>query len=1234
MKSRNRSILWIVLLMAAAQISLATYADQSEALAGLKVKRAHALDGMAGIAPVTDASGPAFAATPMSQHLIPSGIAKPISTLILEDTDSSMGVPASVTTTPPTAATRPGGPVRLDTRSTSTPAHTHMPAPTPSQSSDPAATPEPGQEPDPRPSVTETGRCVSGIETSIDSANAYLMADCQILLEMKESLAGAGALNWDESVPLERWRGVEFGGYPVRVVGLDLQKTGLTGVVPSGLGGLAGLETLDLSHNRLTGDIPRQLSALVTVEVVQFDISALSGGILAEIGRLVNVTELSPGQNQLVARIPREVGQLHRLRELHLAGNLLAGEIPASLGSLGSLEALDLGRNQLTGEIPRELGGLARLQTLDLSQNRLAGAIPPELGGLVAVQVMRLDDNGLSGSIPAELGGLTGMTRLNLGRNQLVGEIPRELGLLRRLRLLHLGGNSLAGEIPDSLGSLNELVTLDLSHNRLTGGIPSAVGGLTDIEVMRLGDNGLSGSIPAELGRLVNVTTLDMGLNQLAGEIPREIGQLVELEQLQLSDNKLAGEIPNSFGSLTNLETLDLGRNRLIGEIPRELSHLSKLRRLLLGDNSLGGTLPDELALLTKLQTFDISGNALGGCVPDGMKGIDWKIGSMQFCGDLPAVYEGGVDLSVTYIERLPRYQRYQLAYFPRGDCPYPFDEFRGATVCPEQEGIKRWPDAGDPVELIAHVWNFGDTASGPFDYAWEMDGATVRSGRHEGIEGGGHVALVLSTQWPGEDASPVVTFAVDTRDEVAELIESDNVVVDWLKGYSLGIAYTPGTYESLRLSNEPNRRLQSPEQWVQEHIALMNTLLSQAGVQDRVRAELFAIAEDEGFPEHHELRWYMDGWWVIGGPSHSHFALENYERRPDIDWGLIHELMHQLGTIDLYHMYLAAGQVLVPDANRPNQMAGCGTAYWRDEHTCFALPRIIDDIMATLQVEFIGPHTAGGLRSNTGYRRGFYGEYLYDTPTRTSLKVVDKDGDALSDVTLWLYQVETTVGVPVIDAVPEMVVTTDESGLAVLPNRGITGIVTATGHQLRPNPFGEIDVVGRNGVFLIEMEGPCTNYEWLTIVELNLAYWDGETEEAEFTKTLQCPPLETRPDIGVAPGRAVINSVSPGPPRCILRDSPHRSERLLTITGENFGMFGDSHLQFRFVDRRESSIHFGIEVEWVSPLLIRLDIGHLGELFAEEDRQRVRVRVTDFTYGPISDWSDIFVVAADANAC
>ena len=100
----------------------------------------------------------------------------------------------------------------------------------------------------------------------------------------------------------------------------------------------------------------------------------------------------------------------------------------------------------------------------------------------------------------------------------------------------------------------------------------------------------------------------------------------------------------------------------------------------------------------------------------------------------------------------------------------------------------------------------------------------------------------------------------------------------------------------------------------------------------------------------------------------------------------------------------------------------------------------------------------------------------------------------------------------------PEFELITDNSGVAFLPNRGVTGIVTATGHQLRPNPFGVIDVVGTNGTFVIEMHGPCINYEWLTIVELNLAYWTGLEDHAMFTKVLRCPPPQShRRDCSVA---------------------------------------------------------------------------------------------------------------------
>ena len=90
----------------------------------------------------------------------------------------------------------------------------------------------------------------------------------------------------------------------------------------------------------------------------------------------------------------------------------------------------------------------------------------------------------------------------------------------------------------------------------------------------------------------------------------------------------------------------------------------------------------------------------------------------------------------------------------------------------------------------------------------------------------------------------------------------------------------------------------------------------------------------------------------------------------------------------------------------------------------------------------------------------------------------------------------------------PEFTVVTDESGSVQLPNRGGTGVRTSTGHLLRSNPFGLIDLVGINGIFIIEMvSDECANYEWLTVVDLNLAYWEGQSEQAEFTKILRCPP-------------------------------------------------------------------------------------------------------------------------------
>ena len=300
-----------------------------------------------------------------------------------------------------------------------------------------------------------------------------------------------------------------------RVVGLNLGYNGLSGAIPSELGGLSNLERLNLGGNDLSGAIP------------------------PELGDLANLVSLWLGQNDLSGPIPPELGSLSHLGYLALSGNDLSGAIPPELGGLPNLVHLGLYGNELSGAIPPELGSLSHLGHLALNGNDLSGAIPPELGSLSHLGYLALNGNDLSGPIPSELGDLADLRSLYLSANDLSGAIPPELGGLPNLVHLGLYGNELSGAIPPELGSLSHLGYLALNGNDLSGLIPPELGDLANLEWLYLGQNSLSGPVPLTFGGLASLVELELSHNAgLAGAMPAGLRDLA-LESLMASGTEL-----------------------------------------------------------------------------------------------------------------------------------------------------------------------------------------------------------------------------------------------------------------------------------------------------------------------------------------------------------------------------------------------------------------------------------------------------------------------------------------------------------------------------------------------------------------------------------------------------------------------------------------------------------------------------------------------------------------------
>lgn len=447
------------------------------------------------------------------------------------------------------------------------------------------------------------------------------------------------------------------------------------------------------------------------------------------------------------------------------------------------------------------------------------------------------------------------------------------------------------------------------------------------------------------------------------------------------------------------------------------------------------------------------------------------------------------VDLDVTYIARLPRDCRMYAVDYPDGI----------PVLRPGTENEKRWPGCWEIVTFEAHVVNKGSAPAPATQYRWMINGASMGTGTLPAIDPQEEATATLDWPWnvctlDTDHTDQTVSFQADFDNQVAEAYEQNNSVTDFIEAMSLAIYVEPQIYDAFnaRLNLEGTR---SFEDWIQRQIRAMNDNFARStyplapnGCLERVRIDKIQVSS---LPPNDRL---ADGrWQFVGDPAYA----ENMAQR--VDGGLIHELMHQLGVIDLYHMPIGEGtgenRVLTPDGLPVGIGFGFARAGIMGGGDIAPHP---SGASATMP-QYCSAHSVLALNRNCGYKRGYYGEYMFDVPRNNYIRVLDASGQPAAGVDIKVYQ-DASDGMP---STPVITGLTDANGRFLLTNRPpAQTITTATGHTERANPFGTINVVGHNATLLIGMSRPGGDYDYrfLSIIEFNKAYWSGLTDEWEYT--------------------------------------------------------------------------------------------------------------------------------------
>lgn len=464
-------------------------------------------------------------------------------------------------------------------------------------------------------------------------------------------------------------------------------------------------------------------------------------------------------------------------------------------------------------------------------------------------------------------------------------------------------------------------------------------------------------------------------------------------------------------------------------------------------------------------------------------------------------------DLSVAYISLTPRYPAYEVEY--PDDLPQPIHPETGKPLTQDEaDKIQRWPRTNEAMTAVARVVNHGPGAAGAFTYAWLLDGKRVAGGRLPGLSAaceatpasvpwrltgvtvqeaplrdGSFVDVPFSFRWPKKGRRLEFQVRVESGQE---LTEENNSRLEQTDAWGIAVVIHRRAYNAWAKLRTPGHG-SGFEDWVQDHLQALRSKFDQSaypsapgGVLPQLRLDTVRVLDDAEDLNSVLERRAVNGWdcaWAY--PDRRSPELD--ARRTD--WTVLKAWGRQLGLIDLTGLTVDPdrSEARDPETKRPVEQGYLFTG---------------TDPMGIPDDEPFSEHSVLSLNTQASKRRGYDGAQLYAIPRFCQVRVLDNNNRPVPDASISVYQADA--GRLLSSVVAQG--STDTNGNFGLPNRPVPTIHTESGYTLQNNPFGAIHRNGDNGLLLLRIsERGQVDYQWLTVMDCNVAYWHGQTSRATF---------------------------------------------------------------------------------------------------------------------------------------